>query len=235
MNADADPRIGIYAQPLPGTTNTYAGMPNGLSAASASTYANTSSRIGAALFPGATAYGFFGGSGASFPSFVMTAAEVNFIEAEAAQRSLGGLTPGQAAGFYNAAITASMQQWGVTEPAAIATYLAGPNVAYQGGTPGLTQIAVQKWVALYTDGGQAWTEWRRTCQPATIKPGPSAANSTVPRRFMYSPTEYAVNTSAVTAASTALGVNGDSFNGRMYWDTAPTAAPTYPGSSCGAQ
>lgn len=235
MNASGDPRVGIYAQPLPGTTNVYAGMPNGLSAASASTYANTASRAGAALFPGATAYGFYGGSGSSFPSFIMTAAEVNFILAEAAQRSLGGVTPGQAAGYYNAGIMASMEQWGVTDQAAISAFLSGPNVAYQGGTAGLTQIAIQKWVALYTDGGEAWTEWRRTCQPATIKPGPSAANSTVPRRFMYSPTEIAVNGSAVQAAIANLGVNGDSFNGRMYWDTAPTAAPTYPGSACGAQ
>ena len=235
MNANGDPRTGIYAQPLPGTTNTYAGMPNGLSAASAGKYANIASRAGAFIFPGATAYGTFGGTGASFPSFIMTAAEVNFIEAEAAERSLGGLTPAQAPGFYNAGITASMQQWGVTDQGAIATFLAGPNVAYQGGTAGLTQIAIQKWIALFTDGGEAWTEWRRTCQPATIKPGPSAANSTVPRRFMYSPTEYAVNITAVKAAATALGTNGDSFNGRMYWDTNPTAAPTYPGAFCGAQ
>ena len=235
MNANGDPRTGVYAQPLPGTTNTYAGMPNGLTAASAGKYANLASRVGAALFPGATAYGTFGGSGASFPSFIMTAAEVNFIEAEAAARGLGGLNAGQAQGFYNAAIAASMQQWGVTDQSAITAFLAGPNVAYKGGVAGLTQIAVQKWIALFTDGGQAWTEWRRTCQPATIKPGPGAVNSTVPRRFMYSPTEYAVNGDAVKAAATSLGTNGDSFNGRMYWDTNPASAPTYPGSSCGAQ
>ncbi len=233
MNAYGDPRVGVYAQPLPGTTATYAGMPNGLSAAAASKYANTASRVGAVLFPGATAFGTFGGSGATFPSFLITAAEVNFIMAEAAERGLGGKTAGQAAGFYNAAITASMQQWGVTDATAIATYLAGPSVAYAGGTAGLTQIAIQKWIALFTDGGQAWTEWRRTCQPNTIKPGAAATNATVPRRFMYSPTEYAVNLAAVTAAATALGTNGDSFNGRMWWDTAPTAAPTYPGAgSC---
>ena len=235
MNADNDPRIGDLRAADFRYHNTYAGMPNGLAAATAGKYANTASRIGAALFPGATAYGFFGGSGASFPSFIMTAAEVNFIEAEAAERGLGGLTPGQAAGFYNAAITASMQQWGVTDQTAIANFLANPNVAYKGGVAGLDQIAVQKWVALFTDGGEAWTEWRRTCQPATIIPGPSATNSTVPRRFMYPPTEFTSNGASVSAAVSALGVNGDTFNGRMYWDTNPTAAPTYPGPTCGTQ
>ncbi len=233
MNANNDPRVGIYAQPLPGTTNVYAGMPNGLAAASASKYANTASRVGAIMFPGATAYGNFGGSGASFPSFMMTAAEVNFIKAEAAERGLGGLTPGQAAGFYNAAITASMNQWGITNGGTIAAYLAQPSVAYKGGTAGLDQIAVQKYVALFTDGGEAWTEWRRTCQPTTVIPGPAAINSQVPRRFMYAPNEYAVNGAAVAAAAAALGPNGDSFNGRMWWDSAPTNAPTYPGASCG--
>lgn len=233
MNANNDPRIAVYAQPLPGTANTYAGMPNGLAAAAASKYANTASRVGAAMFPGATAYGFYGGSGASFPSWLMTAAEVNFIKAEAAERGLGGLSASQAAGFYNAAITASMNQWGITDGAKIAAYLAQPSVAYQGGTAGLDQIAVQKWVALFTDGGEAWTEWRRTCQPTTVVPGPAAINAQVPRRFMYSPTEYAVNGAAVKAAAAALGANGDSFNGRMWWDTAPSSAPTYPGASCG--
>ena len=87
------------------------------------------------------------------------------IQAEAAERSLGGLTPSQAAGFYNAGITASMNQWGVTDAAAITAYLAQPAVAYKGGTAGLKQIALQKWIALYSDGGQAWFEWRRTCTP----------------------------------------------------------------------
>ena len=27
----------------------------------------------------------------------------------------------------------------------------------------------------------------------------------------------------------------DDFTSRMYWDTNPTAAPTYPGASCGVR
>jgi hypothetical protein len=231
LNANNDPRVGIYAQPLPGTTNTYAGMPNGLTAASAGGYLNKASRIGAAMFPGATAYGFFGGAGKSFSSFMMTAAEVNFILAEAAERSLGGLTPSAAKGYYEAGIRASMAQWGASDGAA-STYIAQSAIAYKAGTPGLKQIAIEKYVALYTDGGTAWTEWRRTCEPETIKPGPAATSTTVPRRFMYSPTEVSVN---ATQLNTAIARQGpDVFQTRTYWDKSPSAAPTYT-ATCGAQ
>jgi hypothetical protein len=232
MLAMNDPRLPVYAQPLPGTTNTYAGMPNGLSASAAGGYLNKASRGGAVFFPGATAYGFFGGQGASFSSFVITAAEINFIEAEAAERSLGGLTPAQAKGFYEAGIRASMAQWGVTDNSAINTFLAQSSVAYAGGTPGLTQIALQKWIALFTDGGTAWAEWRRTCVPNTIKPGPAAISSTVPRRFLYPPTEVSVNNVNVAAAVVRQGQ--DVFQTPVYWDTKPTAAPTYT-AGCGSR
>jgi hypothetical protein len=161
----------------------------------------------------------------------MTYADVAFIQAEAAERGLGGLTPGQAAGFYNAGILASMTQWGVTTAAAN-TFLAGAGVAYAGGTPGLVQIAQQRWLALFTDGGQAWAEWRRTCQPSTVKPGIDASKSTVPRRFEYPVLEYTVNSDNVTAAASAQGA--DVYETRIYWDKNPTAAPTYV-ANCGVR
>ncbi|OYV71526.1 MAG: hypothetical protein B7Z72_06755, partial [Gemmatimonadetes bacterium 21-71-4] len=225
-----DPRISVYAQPTvcfsapsttgcPANTPAYVGMPNGLDASTAGTYFNTSSRPGAVFYPGATAYGFYGGGGKSYPSNIMTYAEVAFTQAEAAERGLGGLTASQASGFYNAGITASMNQWGVTDPVAIATYLAQPTVAYQGGTAGLTQIATQKWLALYSDGTNAWAEWRRTCVPSTVKAGPAAIINYVPRRFEYSTTELSTNAANVNAAIARQGP--DNFGSRMYWDTKP--------------
>lgn len=228
--ANNDPRTSVFMQPRdsipPGQTGLYAGMPNGLTASAAGTYLQTASRPGSYLYPGATTYGTFGSAAnKANPSYYMTYAELCFIEAEAAQRNMGGLTPGQAAGFYIAGITASMNQWGITDDAAIAAYLAQPDVAYKGGTQGLTQIAVQKWIALIDDGSQAWAEWRRTCQPSTIFAGPAAVVDYVPRRFYYPTTEYSVNPSGVADANTQQGV--DNFATRIYWDTQPTAAPTY--------
>lgn len=248
LNAYNDPRVAVYAQPA-AATGTYVGEPNGLPTPLATGYNKTASRIGLTLFPTGTAYGSFpGGKGPTFPSFLFTAAEMNFILAEVSERSLvPGFTPADAAGYYNAGITASMNQWGITNAGTITAYLADPNVAYQGGVAGLDQIATQKWIALFTDGGTAWFEWRRTCVPTTVTtrmagapgvttPDPNAAfsNSTIPRRFFYPQSEFVVNSANVTAAVASLGAGGDSFNGRMYIDQAPTAAPTYNAAACNA-
>jgi hypothetical protein len=228
MNANNDPRIPVFMQPTIRYRDStlgpkYAGMPNGLNASTAGTYFRTSSRPGAIFFPGSTTAGTIGSSAnKKNPSYLMTYAELAFIQAEAAERSLGGLNPGQAAAFYNAAITASMNQWGITDAATISAFLAQPGVAYQGGVAGLKQIAVQKWIALVTDGAQSWAEWRRTCQPF-MKPGPDAVNATIPRRFYYSTTEYSVNAANVKAAVARQGT--DDFNTPVWWDK-PANAPT---------
>lgn len=224
MKANNDPRIPVYAQPNQ-NDGSYTGAPNALLASDITAYLKGASRPGAVFYPGVTAYGTYGCCGASFPSFILTAAEVNFTLAEAAERGIGGLTPAQAAAFYTAGIRASMDQWGVTDQTAVASYLAQSGVVYAGGTTGLAQIARQKYVALYTDGGQAWAEWRRTCQPATVQPGPAAIRSNVPRRFMYSITEVSVNGANVNAAIADQGA--DTFETRIYWDSKPTASPTY--------
>jgi hypothetical protein len=233
LNASNDPRTPIFAQPTIDDPTVYTGMPNGLTQSTASPYFNTSSRPGKIFWPGANSAGVTGGTGESTPSFMMTYAEVGFLEAEAAARGLGGLNAGQAQGFYNAAITASMNQWGVTDAGQISTFLADPNIAYQGGVAGQTQIDTQEWVALYTDGGQAWSLWRRTCAPNTLKPGPAAIISTVPRRMQYSTTEYSLNAEQVQAALTQMG-GPDEFTTRMYWDKNPTAAPTIT-TGCGTR
>ncbi|MGH7678633.1 MAG: SusD/RagB family nutrient-binding outer membrane lipoprotein [Gemmatimonadaceae bacterium] len=243
-----DPRVAVYAQPTlcfqtPATTGCpasppqYAGMPNALTASDAATYSLTSSRPGRVFYStNRFCNGCTGLTGASFPSFIMTYAEVSFILAEAAER---GMIPGgsaQATIYYNQGIQASMAQWGVTDAAAINTFLATAGIAYNlGGTTAQrqTQIARQKWIALFGDGVEAWAEWRRTCVPATVVPGPAAVINTVPRRYQYSVRERLVNATNVDAAVARQG--DDDFTSRMYWDSNPTAAPTYPGASCGVR
>lgn len=226
-----DPRVAIYAQPTLADDDVYAGMPNALTASQAGNFSLTSSRPGAVFYStDRFCAGCTGLVGASFPSFIMTFAEVSFILAEAAER---GWIGGSAAALYAQGITASMEQWGVTDAAAISAYLARGDVAYQGGTAGLRQIALQKWIALFTDGVQAWAEWRRTCVPETLKPGPAAVINTVPRRYQYPPREHSVNSENVAVAVARQGA--DVFTTRMYWDTNPSAAPTYPGATCGVR
>ncbi len=226
MQGKADPRIPILMQPTQSDPTKYAGMPNGLSQSNAAPYVKTASRPGFIFYPSATPYalanGAKGAPGAKTPSYLMTFAEVSFIKAEAAERGLGGLTAAQAAGFYKDGITASMQQWGVAQ-AAIDAYIAQPSVTYAGGTPGLKQIATEKFVALYGDGGNAWAEWRRTCIPVIV-PGPAAVVNYIPRRFYYPPGEASVNGTNLNAAIARQGP--DNFGTRMYFDSKPTGAPT---------
>lgn len=227
----SDPRVPVYAQPTLANPSAYAGMPNALTASQAGTYSLISSRPGPVFYstsrfcPSCTTL-----VGARFPSFILTYAEVSFILAEAAER---GWIAGSAAALYEQGIRASMAQWGVTNTAAIDAFIARSGIAYAGGTPGLRQIALQKWIAFYSDGVQAWAEWRRTCVPATVRPGPDAIIGTVPRRYQYSTREKAVNAANVEAA---IGRQGpDDFTTRMYWDKSPSAAPTWPGASCGVR
>lgn len=242
LRETADPRVAVLAQRAEKDTTTpvtakycvtgtpcYVGLANALTHAEAAKLVPYTSRPSALLYPGATSYGTYGGSGSSYPSYLMTAAEVAFIQAEAAERGLGGLAAGQARGFYESGIRLSFGQWGLTDAQATA-YIAGPAVAYAGGTPGLKQIAKEKWVALFAQGVQAWAEVRRTCYPSTVKPGPSAIIAEIPRRYTYSTTEYAVNAEAVAAAVARQGA--DNFLTRTYWDKAPTTAPTYE-AGCG--
>jgi SusD/RagB-like outer membrane lipoprotein len=233
MNALSDPRLPIYAQPA-ASDGAYRGSPNGVLPTPPNMPDRaTTSRPGIIFYKGATTYGpTFGGAGASLPTAVLTAAEVNFTLAEAAERGLGGLTPGQAAAYYNAGISASLNQWNdlaassgqSISQAAMDAYLASPAVAYTGGTAGLKQIAQQKYIALYTDGATSWAEWRRTCVPSTVVPGPDATLTYVPRRLEYPTTEATTNGDALKAAIADQGP--DDLGTRVWWDTgtAPTCS-----------
>lgn len=147
----------------------------------------------------------------NFEALLFDAAEGNFLLAEAVER---GYITGSAADYYNAAITASMEYWGVPS-SEIATYLAKPEVAYDT-APGdwKQKIGFQKWIALYNRGLDAWTEIRRLDNPVLVAP-PDAA-SDVPLRFTYPVQEQTLNKENYAAASAAIG--GDDVSTRLFWD-----------------
>jgi len=210
-----DPRLPIFARPVQDpscgsaaggctvvSAGSYRGMPNGLLAGDAGSWGTRSSRLGPQVFAG------------DQPSYIMTNAEYQFILAEAAER---GWIAGSAATFYNAGITASMQQWGVAD-ADITTYLAQPRIVYAGGTAGLAQIGVQKWISLFTQGFEAWSEWRRTGYP-NLTPALNAktSNGQIPRRVIYPQTEQSFNNTHLQSAITSQG-GSDALNTRLWID-----------------
>ena len=126
---------------------------------------------------------------------MMTAAEVDFILAEAAWK---GWAAGDAQTNYNAAIKASFDSWGVS--AAYSSYIVQPAVAYAGTQE---QIIVQKWISSWTAAHESWFDFRRTGYPALL-PGPNAKGPVLPVRLYYMLTERNLNSTNTLAAENNL-------------------------------
>lgn len=216
LNALQDPRMKVFAQPTKNDPTKYIGLQNGMDNVTVTPFFNTTSRLGAVFYPGATTYGTFGSSaGRATPSYLMTFAEVSFIRAEAAERGLAGQSG--AAAHYAAGVRASILQWGGTAAEADA-YLARPGVAYVAGATGLQQIALQKWISLFSQGNEAWSEFRRTGHPSTIKMGPKAYPDVlqIPRRIPYPSNEQTVNAASRDEAVARQGA--DTYLTKIWWD-----------------
>jgi hypothetical protein len=212
-----DPRVKIYAQPTKADPNVYAGLQNGLDNVTVTPFFNTTSRVGALWYPGTTVYGTFGTSaGRKTPSVIMTVAEVEFIQAEMLERGIAGAS-GSAQSHYEAGVTASITQWGGTAAEA-AAYLARPGVAYTPGANGLKQIGLQKWISMFTQGTEAWSEFRRTGNPVTVKMGPKAYPDVpeIPRRILYPSNEQTVNAVKLAEAISRQGAN--TYLTHIWWD-----------------
>ncbi|MGI0107601.1 SusD/RagB family nutrient-binding outer membrane lipoprotein [Salinimicrobium sp. WS361] len=135
--------------------------------------------------------------------------EVEFLIAEAAAR---GYITADAEAHYNEAITSSILYWDGTEAEANA-YIAQPAVAYSQSN-WIEKIGVQKWIALYNRGFEAWSSWRKLDFPKL----PNAAQSglPVPLRFTYPVSEATLNGENWEAASSAIG--GDEQQTPVFWD-----------------
>jgi hypothetical protein len=118
-------------------------------------------------------------------SRMMSAAEVNFILAEAA---LKGWAPGAAKDYYEAGVATSFDAWGVSGD--YDAYITGPLASYLGT---LDQIIEQKWIASWTAAAEAWFDYRRTGLPAlqagdldpANEENNSAKRKALPLRFYY--------------------------------------------------
>jgi len=74
------------------------------------------------------------------------------------------------------------------------------------------------------DPQQVWAEWRRTCQPDNVVPGPATIAPYIPRKFYYATTEALVNADNLNA--TIARQRPDDFSTRIYCDSQPANAPT---------
>jgi hypothetical protein len=198
-----DPRLPVYADPAPNGCaggGVYCGYPNGTVTASDF---DALSPIGAAVKENPAA-----------PSNMMTYSEVLFLMAEAAAK---GWIAGSAATYYQDAIRASMEQWGVSE-AATNAYLAQPSVAYTG----LRSIYMQKWISLYANGPEQFASWRRETvgglHAPYLTPAPNATPSVIPLRVWYPASEQSTNEENRDAAVAANG-GATLYDKPVWWAT----------------
>jgi hypothetical protein len=159
---------------------------------------------------------------AAFPGTIFDFAELNFLLAEAAEKNLIPGGSAKAKTYYDAGITASMLDWGVTQ-AAITTYLASPKVDYTNILSGATykeKIGIQAWFALYNRGFEAWTSYRRLDYPILKASATSISKgeqfSKVPVRYTYPGVEVTINGTNYNKAATDIG--GDLMTTKLFWD-----------------
>lgn len=153
---------------------------------------------------------------ASFAGTLLDYSEVEFLLAEAVAR--GVAVGGTIETHYTAAITASMEDWGISSVATVA-YLAQPSVAYATATGTWQQrIGEQSWYAKFNRGFEGWTSTRRLNFPVLVAPATAdqAAEGQVPSRMAYPIREQTLNATNYLAASTAIG--GDKLKTKLFWD-----------------
>lgn len=174
----------------------------------------------------------------------LSAAEVYFLRAEGAIRgwSMGG-TPQQ---LYEAGIAGSFEQWSAGNAATYMANNTGTALGYtdpvnsNNNTPALTSITIkwsdadnfetkleriltQKWIALYPNGQEAWSEYRRTGYPRLFGIKRNLGNDSrlseayPVKRLPYPGSEYQQNASNVARGVQLLG--GVDLGGtKLWWD-----------------
>ncbi|MBB6126001.1 SusD/RagB family nutrient-binding outer membrane lipoprotein [Mucilaginibacter lappiensis] len=196
-----DPRLPVYATPTQDATpQTYVGVPNGLLVGDASSLGLTKTSKPGAYFRAPHA-----------PAVIISYAEVLFDQAEAVAR---GFIAGNAADFYNQAVTASLQQYGIGNTA-ISTYINSAAVKYDASNY-KKSIGNQKWIALFGQGLEAFAEWRRLDYPQLQPAVAGTLNGKIPVRFIYPGTEQSLNGASYKAAVANQGA--DVLTTKLWFD-----------------
>ena len=171
----------------------------------------------------------------------MCAAEAYFLRAEGALRKWN--MEGDAKGLYETGVSTSFAEW----EANIGSYLTNKdakpakyddpigNNSYSARTEitpvydekasveeNLERILTQKWIALYPEGQEAWTEFRRTGYPKIMPVANNFSNGAVDteiqiRRVTFPQQEYDGNNAEVQRAVSLLG-GPDTGGTKLWWD-----------------
>jgi len=196
LDFDNDPRLAVYAGL--NEDDEYRGKPSGLKDVPSDdfNYTNVSALGDFYLRP-------------ELPGFFVSYPELKFLMAEAATK---GYISGNASEYYTEAITASLEYNGIAA-ADIASFLFTKPLA-SSEPLALEQIATQNWIALFSQGVEAWNEWRRTGYP-TLSVALEADLSEIPSRYNYPTSEASINRANYEAAVANQGT--DNLTTPVWW------------------
>jgi hypothetical protein len=247
LNGFQDPRLPIYFLPTYNSGTLYKGLRNGLSVDSLAETPNlaaNNSHVGQRWSSTAVVdkNGAILGSATSIATAqnVMVTAESYFNRAEGAL--LGWDMGGTPKELYEAGITNSFAQWGITDATTVQNYINSMNTPVPPGdalsSPAvstvpikfsadpavqLEQIMTQKWLALYPDGMEAWADWRRShvmkLYPVVTSDNPDITDTKTQwiRRIPFLLSEEQNNEKAVEDAVGLLG-GPDKVTTPLWWD-----------------
>lgn len=196
-----DPRIGEYF--LPNAAGNFTGLPYGVTSAVAAGISRDSvSQLNPQVYA------------ADFPGTLMDYVETSFILAESAAN--GWTVGGSAADYYDEAITASMNYWGI-DGADITAYIAANPYSEE-------NLKVQKYIAMYYQGWQSWAEIRRldledvpAANLVEIDPGVNFVGvSSILKRRIYPQNEQTLN--GANNSSAASNIGSDEYSTNLFWD-----------------
>ncbi len=191
-----DPRLEVYAQ-VNAADSTYRGKPSGIFDVPNNDYNyDNVSPIGKAYVD------------ATLPAVFMSYSELMFLQAEAAKKEW---ITGDAKKMYEAGVKANLEKNGVGDK--YDDYIATPFAAYNDGSA-LEKIGNQKWLALFGQGTETWTEWRRTGIPA-LTPAIDGNINEIPSRIQYPSIEQSVNKDNYNAAVSSQGP--DLLTTKVWW------------------
>jgi len=229
----SDPRISFLFNKAV-TDNNYHGIRNGINIVNKSLYTNPFSTLNVS---------------SETPIRWMSAAEMYFLRAEGAVRgwNMGGL----AQSLYQTGIQTSFDQWGagsaanyisdsLSKPAAYIDPSSSSNNVNTGANLSTAiikwkesdatelkfeKILTQKWIAMYPDGQEAWSEFRRIRYPKVFpvvvnNSGGLINTSTQIRRLPFPQSEYQSNGKGVATGVSLLG-GADNGGTKLWWDKKP--------------
>ncbi len=228
-----DPRLPFMFNKAP--DGNYHGIRNGINIANKAAYTTPFSTLNVS---------------ATTPIRWMSAAEMYFLRAEGAVR--GWNMNGTAGSLYATGIQTSFDQWGAgnanayindnssipapytdiaasgNSVAAGSPLLASTTIAWDDAASNsvkLEKIITQKWIAVYPDGQEAWSEFRRSGLPKIFPVVLNRSGGVIPsesgiRRLPFPQTEYQSNAAGVATGVSKLG-GPDNGNTMLWWDRTP--------------